>query len=194
LAQPIRRPQQLYDEDLPPPPPPHEQSSRSTKKIVRWGEFVKRQELMENARKMKVNRKKMEMEYDANVNKRKCINCKTVQSFSEVMDGRNSCQCGSQYVLPKFDLRRLENRIFESLRKKQEAANSIHDERLSALKQSKKSQHQRWLMEKVALKTSGKDFLKRMQDDLQRRKNHMVKMHEEKNSDEDVTLSNLHHR
>jgi hypothetical protein len=137
---------------------------------------------MENARKMKVNRKKMEMEYEANVNKRKCINCKAVQSFSEAMDGRNNCQCGSQYVFPKFHLERLEKRIFESLRKRQEIANSIHDERLNVLKNAQKSQHQRWLMEKVALKSSGKNFLKRMQDDLQRRQKHMIKLHNEKNN------------
>jgi hypothetical protein len=184
LAQP-RKYQCRNDEDLPPPPPVAigRGDQKKLLKKIHWGEFVKRQELMENARKMKVNRKKMEMEYEANVNKRKCINCKVVQSFSEAMDGRNTChQCGSQYVFPKFHLERLEKRIFESLRKRQEIAISIHDERLNVLKNAQKSQHQRWLMEKVALKSSGKNFLKRMQDDLQRRQKHMIKLHNEKNN------------
>jgi hypothetical protein len=68
-------------DDLPKPPLSLAKGNRMTLE-----KFVRCQELMENARKMKIN-KIMELEFEAQANKRKlCIKCRAIQSFDEATE------------------------------------------------------------------------------------------------------------
>ena len=106
------------------------------------------------------------------MNKRKCPRCGNIQNFEEVMEERDVCPIdGIKYSLScTFELRKFEKRMFHSRCKRQQTVDQIREERILILTKAKKSQRQRVLMEKEALKSSGEDFLKRMRDDLHRRK------------------------
>lgn len=107
-------------------------------------EFVIRQENMEKHRLAKLVRKKLELEYEAKDEKRKCPSCKKIQSFDEYIEEKDVCQCGFKFESPSsFHLRRFERRIFQS---------------------------QQSFEKKAALAANAEDFLKRMQVDLLKRK------------------------
>eukprot|EP00979_Chaetoceros_neogracilis_P001415 scaffold248_cov263-Chaetoceros_neogracile.AAC.14 len=154
---------------LPKPPPTRK---KITSKSVQ--EFVLRQETLEKLRQTKMVQKKLELEYEGNVNKRKCRSCKVTQSFDEFYRNKNICQCGTKYGFPSvFHLQRFEQRIFQSRCKRQQKIDEICEDRLFILYKPSKSRHQQALIEKAALRANGNDFLKRMQEDLAKRKQHL---------------------
>lgn len=154
---------------LPKPPPMRKKKSA---KVIQ--EFVLRQEALEKLRQTKRVHKKLELGYESKVGKKKCRTCKANQPFAEFYGNKNICQCGTKYDFPSiFNLQRFERRMFESRCKRQQKIDEISEERLFILHKPPKSRHQQALMEKAAVRANGGDFLKRMCEDLAKRKQHL---------------------
>lgn len=152
------------------PQPPKTQR----KKRAGFDEFVIRQENMEKHRQAKLIRKKLELEYEAKVGKRKCPNCKAIQSFDECAGKKDVCQCGSKFKCPSsFDLRRFERRMFQSLCNRQQKIDEISEDRMFILHKPQRSAHQQSVEKKGALTANADDFLDRMRVDLLKRKQNL---------------------
>ena len=152
------------------PKPPRTQP----KERVGIDEFVIRQENMEKHRQAKLVRKKLQLEYEAKVEKRKCPSCKAIQSFDECVGEKHECQCGSKFEVPSsFHLRRFERRIFQSLCNRQQKIDEISEDRMFILHKPQRSTYQQSAEKKAALAANADDFLYRMQVDLLKRNQHL---------------------
>jgi hypothetical protein len=161
--------QELAKSGVPVPLP--KRQTRQPKIRMAIDEFVIRQENMEKHRLAKLVRKKLELEYEAKDEKRKCPSCKKIQSFDEYIEEKDVCQCGFKFESPSsFHLRRFERRIFQSLCNRQQKINEIREDRMFILHKPQRSTHQQSFEKKAALAANAEDFLKRMQVDLLKRK------------------------
>ena len=150
--------------DLPIPPPNNKKEKKATRQS--YANFVERQEALEKLRQSKRSRKKLELDYEAKVNKRKCPRCGNVQSFDEYNGNKLKCPLdGSTYKFPAvFSIKSFERRMFLSRCRKQQTIDIIRGERIMTLeKGQQKSKSSDW-------KNSSDSFLMRMRDDLLRRK------------------------
>jgi ribosomal protein S27E len=149
-----------------PLPPQKQERKRSTRNS--YMDFLERQESLEQSRQTKLMRKKMELEYEAKVTKLKCPRCSNEQSFHEANSGRTTCKIdGETYVATTFSMKSFEKRMFRSSCKKQQTLEEIRQERTRTLQKAKK---------KATLRSREGDFLKRMLDDLDKRKENLHRL------------------
>ncbi len=143
-----------------------------------YKEFIARQELHEKNRRMKLERKKMAVEYEAKPTKRRCPTCGNVQTFDEFITNRTTCPIdGTEYTLPRtFNLRRFERRMFQSSCKKLEDIDMIRKEREDVLMRAKTRTQEKSLSQRMMMKQANDDFLQRMADDLARRKRNIQRL------------------
>ncbi len=143
-----------------------------------YKEFIARQELHEKNRQMKLERKKMAVEYEAKPTKRRCPTCGNVQTFDEFIINRTTCPVdGTEYTLPRtFNLRRFERRMFQSSCKKLEDIDMIRKERADVLMRAKTRTQEKSHSQRMMMKQANDDFLQRMADDLARRKLNIQKL------------------
>ncbi len=145
-------------------------------------EFLDRMETMEKRRREKLNRAVAEVLYQAQVNKKRCPNCGTIQSFDEMMDGRNECandRCKNYiYQYPAyFILSNFEKRMQRSSNRRAQVLNKIEEERRISLSQThEKSRLQQHLLNKIS--EGGNDFITRMKKDVEKRKDKIDRLEE----------------
>eukprot|EP00569_Conticribra_weissflogii_P012455 CAMPEP_0171376794 /NCGR_PEP_ID=MMETSP0879-20121228/19485_1 /TAXON_ID=67004 /ORGANISM="Thalassiosira weissflogii, Strain CCMP1336" /LENGTH=406 /DNA_ID=CAMNT_0011886739 /DNA_START=63 /DNA_END=1279 /DNA_ORIENTATION=- len=145
-------------------------------------EFLGRMETMEKRRREKLKRAAAEALYQAQVDKKRCPNCGTQQSFDEVMDGRNECQndrCKKYaYQYPAyFVLSNFEKRIQRSSNRRAEVLGKIEEERrISCSQTHEKSRLQQHLLNKIS--NGGNDFITRMKKDVEKRKDKIDRLEE----------------
>ena len=84
-------------------------------------EFIERQEAKEKSRRMKQKLRIEELQYESNLNKKRCPRCGTVQTYDELASNRNECHNdGTTYKPQKtFNLKKFENRAIESCTSRQ---------------------------------------------------------------------------
>lgn len=144
--------------------------------------FLDRMETMEKRRREKLERAAAEALYQAQVNKKRCPNCGTQQSFDEVMDGRNECQndrCKKfAYQYPAyFVLSKFEKRMQRSSNRRAEIMGKIEEERRISYSQThEKSRLQQHLLNKIS--NGGNDFITRMKKDVEKRKDKIDRLEE----------------
>jgi len=161
---------QLRLQELALPQPPMTQP----KKRAVFDNFIIRQEKLEKQRQTRLIRKKTELDYEYKVEKRKCPNCKAIQSFDECVEEKHVCSCGSKFEFPSaFHLRRFERRMFQSRCKRQQKMDEITEDRMFILHKPQRSTHEESVEKKAALAANVDDFLGRMREDLLKRKQHL---------------------